>query len=223
MAWNYYNPVFAYESVAPTLKQWSAWSGHRRFAYDLIRFMKPQTLVELGTHWGLSFFSFCQAAADGRTGTRCYAVDSWVGDDHAGHYPETVYQTVGAIANAFYPNVATLIRNTFDGALPLFADGSVDVLHIDGYHTYEAVCHDYQSWLPKLAKDGVVLFHDTAVRANGFGVYRLWEQLKVYPHLEFDHGFGLGVVFPKGCPEPFLKVVKNGAEMKPIYERTQHL
>ena len=31
------------------------WSGHRSFAYDLVSFVKPNTIVELGTHYGTSF------------------------------------------------------------------------------------------------------------------------------------------------------------------------
>nr|WP_245347445.1 class I SAM-dependent methyltransferase [Cohnella lubricantis] len=195
----------------------SAWTGHRRFAYDLIRNLKPGLAVELGTHWGISFYSFCQAAVDTGSGTRCIAVDTWLGDDHAGRYSEEVFATVNAIVNAFYRSTATLLRTTFAGALPFIADNSAGVIHIDGYHTYEAAKDDYMSWLPKLAANGVVLLHDIAVRDNGFGVHRLWDELKVYPHLEFDHCFGLGVVCPKGCPPQLAAAIANADELKRRY------
>jgi len=91
---------------------------------------------------------------------------------------------------------------TFTEALAYFADGSVDLLHIDGFHTYEAVKEDYRRWLPKLSNRAVVLFHDINVRASDFGVWRLWDEISSsHPSFEFFHCHGLGVL-PMGNEVP---------------------
>lgn len=209
MYWKFYEPQFAADHAPELPHEFmtrGAWSGHRRFAYDLVRYVQPRTIVELGTLYGTSFFSFCQAVKDGALRTHCFAIDTWQGDQHTGQYGnlnDDMFLSVQAVAAREFAGIGSLIRSTFDQALAYFADGSIDVLHIDGYHTYDAVFHDLQTWLPKVAENGIILFHDTTVKLADFGVHLLWEKLDSYPHLSFEHSNGLGVLFPKGCPASF--------------------
>ena len=180
-----------------------AWCGHLPFAAWLIRTVDPKIFVELGTHSGNSYFSFCQSASEASLATKCYAVDTWQGDEHAGNYSDEVFNQVNVHNQAHYANFSRLLRMTFDDAVSYFSDGSIDLLHIDGLHTYEAVKHDFETWLPKLALGAVVLFHDTNVRERDFGVWKLWEELQVrYPNnLEFLHSHGLGVLQLDGASD----------------------
>jgi GT2 family glycosyltransferase len=174
----------------------SAWRGHLPFAAWLTRTFKPTVIVELGSHWGHSYFTFCQAASEANLLTTCYAVDTWQGDEHAGNYGDEVFAFVNAHNKEYYAKFSHLLRMTFDEALNKIPDGTVELLHIDGLHTYEAVKHDFETWKVKLAPGAVVLFHDTHVREREFGVWQLWEELQaVYPNnLAFDHSSGLGVL-----------------------------
>lgn len=188
-----------------------SWVGHIPFVDFLVQEVKPRIFVELGTHLGNSYFSFCQAVESHNLKTKCFAVDTWMGDKHAGEYENDVYLLVKNHNTENYKKFSTLLRMTFDEALNQFEDGSVDLLHIDGLHTYEAVKHDFESWLPKLSPGAVVIFHDTQVRERDFGVWKLWEELKeeYSHHLEFVHSHGLGVLQLNNAPSGFLSWLTN--------------
>ena len=166
-------------------------------------------LVELGTHLGNSYFTFCQSVKESKLKTTCYAVDCWEGDAQAGQYEQTVYDTVKNYNDENYHQFSKLLKMRFDEALNEIPDGSVDLLHIDGLHTYEAVHHDYETWLPKLSGNGLVMFHDIAVERKDFGVKKFWGELKeIHPcSLEFDHNHGMGIIFPhnRKCGYGFMK------------------
>jgi len=173
----------------------SAWVEHLPFAFWIIDAVRPEVLVELGTHHGTSYCGFLQAVKQLGLATRCFGIDTWKGDPHSGLYGEEVYAELGAYHGPHFGAFSSLIRSTFDEAVPHFAANSIDLLHIDGYHTYDAVKHDFETWLPKLSRRGVVLFADTDVRGRDFGVWRLWEDLSSrYPAFRFQHQRGLGVL-----------------------------
>jgi hypothetical protein len=183
--------AMASEYTSPVL----AWTGHAPFAFFIVDLLKPRTLVELGTHCGGSYCAFCQAVAHLKLPTRCFAVDTWKGDQHTGHYSEDVLTRLRAHHDPRYASFSRLLQSTFDEAVGQFDDASIDLLHIDGSHRYADVAHDFQTWIGKLSDRGVILFHDTAEKSADFGVYRLWAELAPkYPSFEFQHSHGLGVL-----------------------------
>lgn len=195
-------PAFAVDAGSCAFfTQEGAWHGHKPLVFAIVNYLRPQVLAELGTHSGNSFFSFCHAARlvsdidPGYADYRFHAVDTWQGDPHAGGYTDTVYTTVKTYAEAHFADFAQLWRMAFDEAVDEFADGSVDLLHIDGLHTYAAVRHDFESWRPKLSDHSVVLFHDIAETKADFGVYRLWHELQQqYESVSLMHSHGLGIL-----------------------------
>jgi hypothetical protein len=173
----------------------SAWAAHVPFAHWLVSVHRSRTIVELGTERGVSYTAFCEAVLREKIDCRCFAVDTWQGDEHTGLYDEEVYADIQRFHDGRYGSFSELIRCHFDKALNYIPDASVDLLHIDGCHSYDAVKHDYETWLPKLTDRGIVLFHDTNVHERNFGVWLLWNELKgTHPSFEFLHGNGLGVL-----------------------------
>ena len=197
--WVVSDPSYDADQLNPKLK-FAYWEGHRDFAYDLLHFVRPTRLVELGSQYGCSLFTFCQAVRDFKLNTEINAVDMWSGDIGAEITGEEVYALVQKTAATYYPEVKLhLFQMRFDQALPDFADESIDILHIDGGHTFEDVERDFTTWLPKLKENGIVLFHDVYSPIDQ-GSCDHWEKTKKeYDcYFDFTHSCGLGVLFPKG-------------------------
>lgn len=191
--WIYSRPQFEFKKDIPDF----TWAGHTFFAYDLVKNFKPETLVELGSYKGTSSMAFAQAAKDENLNTDLYFVDSWEGEEQTGYYSQDVYQLFTSLIEKYFSkqNVHPL-KMLFDEALEKFEDKSIDILHIDGLHTYEAVKHDYETWKSKVKDNGVILFHD--IRVQNFGAKEVWKEVKAENpkaiFIEFDHNYGLGVM-----------------------------
>ncbi len=222
-SWKFYNPSFEYEQMYNDLG--GPWSGHKYFGYDLVRNFQPKKVVELGTHLGCSLFSFGQAVKDGKLSTELDAIDTWQGDEHAGAYGEIIFTRINEIRDAFYSKVKiNFIRTTFDKAALNYEDNSIDILHIDGLHTYKAVKHDFDTWFRKVKKDGIIILHDIVERENGFEVYKLWNELKKkFGTLEFGHSHGLGIIFKDQAMFRELKSKQSLFEMyySLVFEREE--
>ena len=191
----FWQTVPASFSIEPRAYRTSTWSAHVPFAFWLIETLRPAQFVELGTWHGMSYLAFCQAMEAFETDTKAFAVDTWQGDPQAGSLSSDAFNSLRQAHDPHYARFSKLMRMTFDEAALQFTDGSIDLLHIDGLHTYEAVRNDFETWLPRLSQRAVVIFHDTQVRERDFGVYRLWAELtQRYAGFEFHHEHGLGVL-----------------------------
>ena len=181
------------------LSELSAWTEHTPFAMWAIDVLRPRVLVELGSHAGVSYCAFTQAVKALGVSSACYAVDTWEGDAHTNKseaaYAGNVYDDLKKHHDPRYAGFSTLVRSTFEAAVGSFADGSIDLLHIDGYHTYDAVRSDFGTWQAKLSDRAVVLFHDINERGSDFGAWRFWDEVsRRHPSFHFLHGHGLGVL-----------------------------
>ena len=219
----YYSPKFEADEYNPGILRYLPWAGHRAFAYDYVRNERPSCIVELGSYYGCSAFAFLQAMKDGGISGSFYAVDTWEGDsftkndyreDICGQYKKIQDKCFSGSDFSFEIDSsdkelhtwdtasvkgAHMLRMTFDEAVRLFEDNSIDLLHIDGSHLYEDVKHDFLTWKNKVKKDGIIFFHDIAdeeVFGEVMGSHVFWEELKSeYPlTLEFPFSFGLGVL-----------------------------
>lgn len=181
--------------IPPPTEVQSAWTDLVPCLGALFSLAKPRRFVELGTHNGMSFLSACQISVELNLKTECIAIDSWEGDLHAGSHAPRVFADFKEKIKSLFP-WQMYIQTYFDSAASVFDEGSIDLIHIDGFHSYDAVMKDFKTWLPKMSNRAVMIFHDTNVHERGFGVWRFWEEISQrYPHFEVYHGHGLGILY----------------------------
>lgn len=171
----------------------SDWTGHIPFMVALTSLMRPRRFVEIGTLRGASFFAVCQAALRGGARAEAVAISPWAVEPERAAEFGAAYEDFRFIARK-YAESTGILRMSASDALHRFADGSVDLMHLDGFRSYEEAAETFAAWHPKLSDRGVVLVHDIAAHGPGFGVWRFWEELRSeVPSFEFDHAQGLGI------------------------------
>ena len=196
-----------------------SWHGHIPFAFRIIEALRPRTQVELGTQKGDSYCALNQTVDRLGPDTACYAIDTWQGDEQTGTYGEDVFEDLRRYHEPRYGRFSSLIRATFDEAAKCFGQGSTDLLHIDGLHTYDAARHDFEIWLPKLSSRSVILLHDVNTRESDFGFWRLWNELvRDYPSFNFRHSHGLELLaVGADIEEPIRRLANyDGAESERV-------
>jgi hypothetical protein len=190
----------------------SAWRGHIPFLFALMDTLRPQRYVELGTHAGGSFFAACQHIRSNGNYGEAVGIDLWTGDHQAGFYEATVFESFKSLLNKHFSKTGMFIRSYFADAASSFEEKSIDLLHIDGLHTYSAVKEDYQTWLSKLTDNGVIIFHDTNEFQTDFGVWQLFDEVRseATVSFQFRHSHGLGVMaFGSKLENPAIEFLEH--------------
>jgi predicted O-methyltransferase YrrM len=133
----------------------------------------------------------------------------------------------------FYPIRADSHIEESRGALVEILNGrKIDVLFIDGDHTYEGVKKDFEMYSPLVSDDGIIIFHDIVdhVTDPNTQVHRYWgEVIREFTTKEFIESeqqcwAGIGIILKKKDKIFYDKFnlvnlqVPGWGVMKPVYE-----
>jgi hypothetical protein len=155
----------------------SAWIGLETKYQDLCEIKDPtavQRVVDIGVDYGFSTFHLAHdmpnAEVIGVSDFKLHADSmSWV-NSHL----------------HLFPNIKILCGDS--EALGQNFGNPVDILLIDGDHSYEGVKRDFDTWSPWVNKGGRVLFHDTE---SAIGVRTFFDQLPGRKkEIKEHHGLG---------------------------------
>lgn len=171
--------------------------------YGLVRSLKPEVCVEIGSAQGKSACFVAMALRD-NGGGRLYAIDphtrtDWNDTDSVDTY-DVFRRNVASIGLTDYVEV---VRKTSEEAARGW-DRPIDLLFIDGDHSYEGVRRDWELFSKFLSGFGVAVFHDTLWDLEPdprypnpqMGVPRLVDELRQegYPVITINRNFGISLV-----------------------------
>jgi predicted O-methyltransferase YrrM len=171
---------------------------------EIVRALRPETLCEIGAAGGGTTFLLAQAAASNAT---IITLDLAFTESRRAAVSRFGLkgQKVFCLQNDSHnPETVRLIADCLDGR-------SLDVLYLDGDHSYEGIKADFQLYSPFVRTGGLVVFHDIVpdyktrygIETNSYvgGVPQFWQEIKaahsqteeIVEDYEQD-GYGIGVL-----------------------------
>jgi predicted O-methyltransferase YrrM len=188
------------EEIASWAQQHGASQNRDEFALllEILRKHKPQVILEIGCHNGTSLAAMKQAAE----AELAIGIDPHIlNPDHDQKHIITNNSTEFDLKIIpFFSQGGT----TQDVLKSILSGRKVNFLFIDGDHSYSQVKYDHLTYLPHMATDGIVAFHDVKYHKDlwevGVEVSLYWKKIKeshTNSYIEFvtPKGTGIGVLF----------------------------
>ncbi|HTW45080.1 MAG TPA: class I SAM-dependent methyltransferase [Acidobacteriaceae bacterium] len=164
-----------------------------------VRDLSPMNVLEIGTAKGGTLFLWTRLA---QRDAVIVSIDL-PGGKFGGGYSNrraTIYRRFARKGQQLHlMREDSHAQATFEKAKQLFGEKPVDLLFIDGDHTYEGVKRDWEMYSQLVRAGGLIVFHDIAGNYDDTQVKRLWDSIKSdYKYREYavhpDGLYGIGVL-----------------------------
>jgi len=137
--------------------------------------LRPKTILEIGIYKCGWPYILCPWFAED---AHIIGIDSMVRHRQDGGRHELDEMMARLQADGF---MVSIFENRSDAPSTLNAmlalRGEVDLLHIDGAHSYEDVLFDWQNYGPLVRPAGLVVLHDIGTQTSQMNVKRLWGEI----------------------------------------------
>jgi predicted O-methyltransferase YrrM len=166
---------------------------------DDVKSLHPKTILEIGTHRGGTLYLWTRLAQPNAT---LISIDLPRGKFGGGYSPFRlpIYRRF-ARANQ---QLHLLRADSHDGSTlnkteRLLAGRPLDLLFIDGDHTFDGAKRDWQMYSPLVRPGGLIVFHDIAGNYADTQVKSFWDSIKPHhSHREYisqpNGKFGIGIL-----------------------------
>ena len=172
--------------------------------YGIVRSMKPSVCLEIGSARGRSTCYIAMALKENGRGT-LYAVDPHTETEWNDHSSRDTYEILQQNLETLDLSAQVQVLREFSEEVARSWESPIDLLFIDGDHSYEGVKRDWELFVRHLSPFGVAIFHDTTwdlhpdpnqPRLTQMGVPRFVEELRKvgYPVLTIDKDCGISLV-----------------------------
>jgi predicted O-methyltransferase YrrM len=155
-----------FDAIWRTVEWVPGWfhEGSAAVMFGVMRAQPPRTIVEIGSYLGRSTVFFGLALKELCPRGRVVAIDPHTGDRQQleGLAAERLATFDLFRQHCRAAGVEAVVEARVAGSLKVAASWSepVDLLYVDGWHSYDAVIADGEAWLPHLSARGVVIFDD---------------------------------------------------------------
>ena len=143
---------------------------NRKTLYERFSEIGPKVGAEIGVAYGKNSINMLEALPD----LKLYLIDPW---DSGQNVKDTAHENLLP-----YRDRATIMEITSELAAPIVPD-QLDLVYIDGDHSYDAVMLDIILWGRKVRPGGFLAGHDY-VRTRKHGVYRAVNDYANYHNIE---------------------------------------
>lgn len=144
---NYFTIRYGHDNLPICAHTKANTPGGRQQIAKMMHEMGLRSGIEIGTAYGESAVMWCEAIP----GLELTCIDPYIGSR------ERPYETAKRRAEE---HGFTLLRMESMSAVGYFPDASVDFVHIDGDHTFDACVQDIVRYVPKVKFGGLILIHD---------------------------------------------------------------
>jgi predicted O-methyltransferase YrrM len=180
---------------------------HAWLLYGLVRSQQPKVCVEIGSARGKSACFISRALEDNGGEGKLYAIDPHTQTQWNDHESVNSYDIMKQNLEAFGVSHRVEIVREYSGNAARNWNKPIDMLFIDGDHSYEGCKADWDLFSPHVSQFGVVIFHDTIwevgqveekYRRSDMGVPKFTDELRRqgYPVITIPTFCGLSIVQP---------------------------